>query len=152
MSNLIYIVFAVMMGAAISTQPPINASMARVLGSPLLAATVSIAISLGLVLALWFSWGKSGGDIAAVRSLPWWAVVGGVVGALFVAGSLVAAPVLGVALFFVCVLVGQLLGSSVIDQTGAFGLDVKPMNPMKLIGIFLVVVGAVLVQHSNNGA
>ena len=149
MSNFLYILAAVLMGAALSLQPAINATMARVLGNPLLAAGISISISLVVVVVLWLVWGKAAGDFSQFKYLTWWAVVGGVVGAIFVAGSIVTAPVLGVALFFVCMVAGQLIGSTIIDQIGAFGLEVKPINTMKIVGLGLVILGAGLVQNSN---
>ena len=153
MNNIVYTVAAVGIGAAVSLQPPINAAMARILGSPLLAASISISISLIVVVALWLSWGKGVGEISQIRMLLWWVIIGGVIGVIgviFVAGSIVTVPVIGVALFFICVVAGQLIGSSIIDQWGAFGLAVKPMNTMKLIGIGLVLLGAVLVQNSSS--
>ena len=149
MNNYAYILAAIGIGAALSFQPPINATMARTLGSPLLAATISISISLIVVFVLWLTWGKAQGDLSQVRALPWWVLIGGVVGVVFVAGAVVTAPVLGVALFFVCVVAGQLLGSTIIDQVGAFGLEVKPVNAMKLLGLGLVLLGATLVQNSG---
>ena len=150
MSHIIYIVSAVAMGAALSIQPPINATMARGLGSPLLAASTSICISFAIATMLWLSWGKGAGEISQLRMLPWWVVIGGIVGVVFVAGSVVVAPVLGVALFFVCVVAGQLIGSTLIDQFGGFGLTVKPLNMMKLIGLGLVLLGAALVHNSHS--
>lgn len=150
MSNVLYIAVAVVVGAAISVQPPINATMARGLSSPLLAASISIFISLVIVTILWLSWGKETGNIAQVKMLPWWVIIGGIVGVVFVVGSVVVAPVLGVALFFVCVVAGQLIGSTLIDQFGLFGLTVKPLNMMKLVGLGLVLLGAILVQNSHS--
>jgi len=40
--------------------------------------------------------------------------------------------------------------STIIDQIGAFGLEVKPINTMKIIGLGLVILGAGLVQYSNS--
>lgn len=148
MSNVLYIVAAVFIGAAISVQPPINATMARGLGSPLLAASISIFISFVMVAVLWLSWGKGAGDMSQVPMLPWWVIIGGIVGVVFVAGGVVVAPVLGVALFFVCVVAGQLIGSTLIDQFGLFGLAIKPVSTMKFAGIVLVLLGAALVQNS----
>lgn len=149
MTHLLYAAAAVAIGATLAVQPPINAVSARILGSSLLAATVSIAISLVLVLLLWQSWSRGGGDLEQIRALPWWIVVGGVVGVVFVAGSIVVAPVLGVALFFVCVIAGQLLGSTLVDQVGAFGMPVQPVNATKVLGVVLVLVGAALVETSK---
>lgn len=149
MSNVIYMAAAIVVGAAISVQPPINATMARSLGSPLLASAISIFISLVIVTILWLSWGKGAGDLSQVRAMPWWVVIGGIVGVVFVAGSVVIAPVLGVALFFVCLVAGQLIGSTLIDQFGVFGLTIKPLNIMTLSGIGLVLLGAALVHSSH---
>jgi transporter family-2 protein len=150
MNYVIYITAAVAIGAAISLQPPINATMARSLGSPLLAASISVSISFVFVFVLWSSWGKGAGEISQIKALPWWVILGGILGVIFVAGSIVLAPVLGVALFFACVVAGQLLGSTIIDQLGAFGLAVKPINTMKLVGLGLVLIGSVLVQNSGS--
>lgn len=124
--------------------------MARGLGSPLLAASISIFISLIFVIILWLSLGKGTGDFSQIRLLPWWVIIGGIVGVLFVAGSIVVAPVLGVALFFVCVVAGQLFGSILLDQFGVFGLAVRPLNLMKVVGVGLVLAGAFLVQSSHS--
>lgn len=151
LSNILYIGAAVAIGASLSLQPPINATMARRLGSPLMAASISIAISLFFMVLVWLTLGRGAGDISQVHALPWWVIVGGIIGVIFVAGSVVVAPVLGVALFFACVVAGQLLGSTLGDHFGAFGMDVKPVNSMKLLGLGLILAGAVLVEKSNLG-
>lgn len=150
MSNYLYILAALFMGAALSLQPAVNATMARILGNPLLAASISISISLVIVSVLWLIWFNDAGEPLRFRDLPWWVLVGGVVGAVFVAGSIITAPVLGVALFFVCMVAGQLIGSTIIDHIGAFGLEVKPLNTIKIVGLGLVIFGAGLVQYSNS--
>lgn len=146
MSNLPYLVAAFAIGASLTLQPPINAVVARVLGNPLLAACVSIAISLVTVILVWMASGRGTGDITQVRSLPWWVIIGGVIGVVFVAGSVVVAPVLGVALFFVCVVAGQLVCATVADHFGAFGMAVQPVTGLKLLGLGLVFGGAALVR------
>ncbi len=149
MNNLFYITIAIMIGASLALQPPINVVMARTLGSPLLAASISISISFILVLLIWLTWGKGAGDLTQVKVLPWWVVIGGIIGVVVVVGSIIVAPVLGIALFFICIVAGQLLGSTLIDQFGAFGMQVKPINIKKMLGISLVLAGAILVQNSN---
>jgi len=150
MNYSFYVIAAIAIGACVSLQPPINATTAGVLGSPLLAACISISISLMVVVLLWLTWGKGAGQLAQVKALPWWAVIGGIIGVVFVAGGVVVAPVLGVALFFVCIVAGQLLGSIVADHVGAFGVQVRPVNLMKVLGFGLVLAGAALVRNSNS--
>ena len=149
MVNLLHLAAAVGIGACLSLQPPINAVMARTLGSALLASCVSIAISLVFVVFLWLTWGSGDGDWAQARALPWWVVLGGVIGVVFVAGSVIVTPVVGVALFFACVVAGQLAGSTIADHFGAFGVVPRPIDWGKLFGLALVLAGAALVQRSR---
>jgi len=149
MANLLYVVAAIAIGACVAVQPPINAVMARTLGSPLLAASISIAISMALMLAVLLASGSGSGELARVGALPWWVVLGGAVGVLFVVGGVVVAPVLGIAMFFVCVVAGQVVASALADHVGAFGTAVKPIDATKLLGIALVIAGAALVRGSG---
>ena len=148
MNNALSVLAAIAIGACLSVQPPINATMARALGSPLLAACISVAISLAFVIAVWLASSGPSGELAQLRTLPWWVPIGGLVGVGFVVGGVMVAPELGVALFFVCVVAGQLLGATVVDQLGAFGAAAKPLNLAKLAGLALVLAGAALVRRS----
>ena len=149
MNNMFYIAAAIAIGASVSLQPPINSVMARNLNSPWLAASISISISLIFAILAWLTLSRGAGDLTQVKTLPLWVTIGGIVGVIFVVGGIMVAPALGLALFFVCVIAGQLLGSILADQFGAFGMPVKPVNTMKMLGLGLVLAGAVLVQNSN---
>jgi transporter family-2 protein len=150
MVNLAYIFTAVVIGFMVSLQPTINAVMARELSSSLLASTISIGIAFCLIFFVWQLLGKGEGNISRIPQLPWWIVIGGVAGMVFVVGGVMVAPVLGFALFFVCIVAGQLFGSTLVDHFGAFGVSVKPVSGMKLAGLGLVLAGAALVQYGNN--
>jgi transporter family-2 protein len=79
-------------------------------------------------------------------SLPWWVLIGGAAGALFVLGGIMVAPRLGVAAFFTCIVLGKVLGAAVLEQIGAFGLDAQPIGWTRALGILLVVAGASMTQ------
>lgn len=150
MVNLGYIVIAVLIGCMVSLQPTINVVMGRELSSSLLASATSIGISFFLIFLTWQVLGRGEGEISQIRQLPWWIILGGVAGVVFVVGGVMVAPVLGFALFFVCIIAGQLFGSTLLDQFGGFGLPVKPISGMKLTGLGFVLAGAVLVQFGNS--
>ncbi len=144
--NILYLVAAFGLGALISMQPPINAQISTVLGSPLLAATCSITISLVMILIARAALDHAPIGWSRFPGLPWWALVGGAVGALFVLGALIVAPKIGVAAFFVFVVLGQLTGSAVVDQIGAFGVPLNPITWPRAAGILLVFAGVALTQ------
>ena len=84
---------------------------------------------------------------ARIGQVPWWVYLAGIIGVIFVAGSVVIAPVTGALVFFVCLVAGQLIGSAVADHFGAFGLDVREISLARLGGIALVLAGAVLASN-----
>ena len=143
--NLIYLLSAVLIGMAFATQPAINGAAVKTLGSPVAAAALSVAITLVACLAILPA---SGGTLkpSAILSLPWWVVLGGLIGAFVVAGGATIAPVTGAALFFVCLICGQLLGSVLVDHLGAFGMTERPVSLTKIAGVILAFGGVVLVR------
>jgi transporter family-2 protein len=147
--TLLYLFTALGLGALISMQPAINAQMAIRLGSPLIAATCSIVISLVLIVVAWTALGRAPINWPKLLSLPWWVLIGGAAGALFVLGGIMAAPRLGVAAFFTCVVLGQVLGAAVLDQLGAFGLASQPITRTRISGILLVAAGAAMTQAQS---
>lgn len=143
--TLIYLLSAIAIGMAFATQPAINGAAIKYLGSPVAAAAVSVVITLAACLAML---PFMGGTLrpAAVLSLPWWVVFGGLIGAFVVAGGAAIAPVTGAALFFVCLISGQLIGSVLVDHFGAFGMTAQPVSLTKLAGVALALGGVVLVR------
>lgn len=141
-----YLFAAFALGALISMQPPINSQLSIILGGPLLAAASSITISLTMVLLARLFIDQTTINWVRFTQVPWWTLIGGAAGALFVLGALIVAPKVGVAAFFVFVVMGQLLGAAVIDQVGAFGAAGNPVTWYRAGGITLVVMGAALTQ------
>lgn len=147
--QVFYLLAALGIGALISTQPAINAGIAARLGGPMMAAVCSIAISLAIVVAAWGALGRFEAQWSKLATLPWWALLGGAAGAFFVIGGIMVAPKMGVAMFFICIVLGQLIGAAVADQLGAFGLAQQPVSWLRAAGIALVVAGAALTQAEN---
>ena len=147
MQLLGFMLAAVTVGAMITVQPPLNAIIARHVGSALAATSISILVAFFCSL-LFFAVSGAGRVVpATLAAVPWWAYLGGVVGAVFVASGVVLAPVTGALVFFVCIVAGQLVGSTIIDHYGAFGWAVREISWSRLLGIFLVLAGAVLVSR-----
>jgi transporter family-2 protein len=83
----------------------------------------------------------------AMRALPWYAWVGGLYGAVFVAMAAWAAPRLGVTLFLTAAIAGQLAMALFLDRIGAFGLARVDIGPVRLLGVALVLAGVFLVRR-----
>ncbi len=140
-----YMLAAICVGAMISAQPPLNAILARAIGSQLGATGISIAVAFVCICIILLFTGA--GDVSKALTVPWWVYFAGVVGAIFVGAGVVIAPVTGALVFFVCVIAGQLVGSTLADHFGAFGLAVREATPLRLAGLALVLGGAVMVTR-----
>jgi bacterial/archaeal transporter family-2 protein len=102
--------------------------------------------ALGAVIMIAFA-GRGDLSWTALASVPWWVYLAGFIGTLFVVSGVVIAPITGALLFFVCVVAGQLLGAMLADHFGLFGLQVWPATLQRLLGLALVLDGAVLAQR-----
>lgn len=147
MQSLPFMMAALVIGAFLSAQPAMNAVLARALESPFGAAAISHFIALLSILALVAYVGAGEVTRARLADVPWWIYLAGVIGMVFVASGIVIAPVTGTLVFFVCIVAGQMIGSLLADHYGAFGLEVREANPMRVFGIVLVLTGAVLVSR-----
>jgi transporter family-2 protein len=141
-----YLLFAVAAGAMLPVQFGINAQLAHWLESPLRAALVSFAVgTLGLLavtLPLLRGWPAA----SRLADAPWWLWVGGLMGAFYVVGSIVAAPRLGAVTLVALILAGQAVASLVVDHFGWVGFAEHPISPGRLLGVALVAAGVALVR------
>lgn len=79
--------------------------------------------------------------------LKWWHLLGGLVGAAFVATQAAAVPVIGVAVFTVAVVAGQTANSVVIDRLGIGPAGVQLITPNRIVaGVLAIVAVAVSVS------
>jgi bacterial/archaeal transporter family-2 protein len=141
------IVVAVIVGVILPVQAGVNAQLRSALGHPLAAALVSFTVgTVGLgVLALALRTPVP--FAAALGRSPWWHWVGGLLGAIYVAGTIVLAPRLGAATLIAAVVAGQMLASLVLDQYGWVGFAAHPVTLARALGAALVVTGVILVQR-----
>lgn len=148
MHILPYLFSAVGLGALVAFQPLMNAVVARAIGSSYGAALISIAITLvGAIIVVLIA-GRGEISRATLGTVPWWIFLGGFIGTLFVGGGVVIAPVTGALVFVACVVAGQLIGATLVDHFGLFGVAVRTVTPLRLAGLALVAAGAILALRS----
>lgn len=137
---------AFLAGCLIAIQAPTNALLARGVGSPVNAALISFLVgSLALAaVALALGMRPTAGEW---RALPWYAWVGGLYGAVFVAVAAFAAPRMGVTYFLMVAIAGQLVAALMLDRLGAFGVPRVEVSVVRLAGVMLVLAGAFLVRR-----
>ncbi len=144
MSRGAAIVLAVAAGCFVGLQAPVNARLGKQVGS-LQAATVSFAIgTLALILVAALSSGGVSG-IGNATKAPWWALIGGVLGAFYVTVALVTVRTLGLSSLTAIVVTGQLAIAVVVDRFGLLGIAKQHIDASRIVGLVLLVVGVILV-------
>jgi transporter family-2 protein len=144
MSRGLAVLLGVGAGCLVGMQAPINSRLGKVLGS-VQAATFSFLVGTA-VLLLVASFVRGGlGTLGHVGRAPWWALVGGLLGAVYVTVALVAVRTLGASGLTAVVITGQLVISVVIDRFGLFGIAKQHIDAPRVIGLVLLAAGVVLV-------
>ena len=138
------VVITVAAGALLPAQVGMNTRLAHFVGGPVRASFVSFAVGALILLAIVMVAYRGGGQ--RVAGTPWWAWLGGAVGAVYVVSSIVVGPRLGATTFFGVLVATQLVASVVLDRFGWVGYAKHAPSPGRLAGVGLLVVGALLVR------
>jgi len=94
MDRSLGVVLTAFAGGLVALQAPINSKLGKTIGT-LPAATVSFALGLVVLTTLTVLVGGGFGDVGKAGSLPWYYLLGGVLGAVYVTTVLVAVRTLG---------------------------------------------------------
>jgi transporter family-2 protein len=144
MSRGLAVLLGVGAGCLVGMQAPINSRLGKTVGSTE-AATISFLVgTVALVLILLVVRGGVG-NLGHVGRAPWWALVGGLLGAVYVSVALVAVRTLGASGLTAVVIAGQLLISVAIDRFGLLGVAKQQIGVSRVIGLVLLVAGVALV-------
>lgn len=139
--------FAVFLcGALLPAQGGLNAKLAKSIESPVYAAMICFVVG-AITMALYipftketFSWQLlKGSDVKAVLG-------GGVIGAVFITGSMLALPRLGMALTFGLVVAGQVIISVLLDHFNILVAAEHPINIWRGLGMLLIIAGVAIVE------
>lgn len=137
---------AALVGMGLTVQIGMNATMARVIGTPLLASVVNFAVGL-VALAAFAALAGARAVPGSFGHVPAWAWLGGLLGATYVASVTLLGPRLGAMTLLALVIAGQLLAALLVDQFGVLGYPQVPVTPVRLLGAALLLAGALLVMR-----
>jgi transporter family-2 protein len=137
-------------GAVLPVQGAINAQLRADVDAPItvgafsfLVATASMAVVLVTVLAV----KRSARPTATrLRSVPWWAWLGGACGATYVTSVFVLIPEIGVAPTVALTVAGQQIASVFVDRYGLLRLPRRAISRPRLTGVALLLAGVGLIH------
>jgi len=138
---------ALVAGALMPVQAGINARLREFLGDPIMASLVSFCVGTMALAAFALITRVPWPTLAAAAQAPWWSWFGGALGAFFVAVTIILAFKLGATGLMAWIIAGQLVASVLLDHSGALGFAVREASWQRLVGVLLLLGGAVLVNE-----
>lgn len=110
------IVASCVAGLAIAVQQALNGRVAAAASNGFSAAWVNFTLGcLLLGAAFGVAWALTDYDPVALPSSPWWIYMGGAIGVLFIATAAWVVQKLGVLLFALTAIMGQIIGALLLD-------------------------------------
>jgi transporter family-2 protein len=132
-------------GALQAWGPPINGALRNSLTNPWLASLVSFLPVIAFLACLVLCLPRPLPTMEGINAMPWWAPLGGLIGAVAVVAGLLFVNKIGAGSFAGLTITANILMSLVIDKFGWFGMEVHPLNGCRMLGAALMVGGITLI-------
>ena len=125
--------------------PPMNGALRQSLANPWLSSIVSFRPIIGFLMVVWFCLPRPMPTAEGVSNMPWWAPLGGLMGAFAVIAGLMFVDKVGAGAFAGLTITANIMMSLAIDQFGLFGLEQHSLNLGRILGGALMTGGIVLI-------
>ncbi len=137
--------FIILGGALQACGAAMNGQLNKSMHNAWLASAVSFALITFFFTSLFLIMPSPLPTTKDLAAMPWWAVVGGLVGAVQVYAGLSFVNKVGAGPFMGFTVTASLIASLVIDHFGWFRMEPHPMNIWRALGGILLVGGVSLI-------
>jgi transporter family-2 protein len=134
-------------GALQAWGPPMNNALRKALINPWLSSVVSFVPIVAFLGVVMLCLPRPLPTVSSVSQMPWWAPLGGVIGAFAVVAGLLFVSKVGAGAFAGLTITANILMSLVIDHYGLFGMQVHSLNLPRFAGAGLMVAGIALISR-----
>jgi bacterial/archaeal transporter family-2 protein len=127
--------------------PPMNGALRQSVTNPWLASLISFLPIVAFLACLVLCLPRPMPTVAGISAMPWWAPLGGLVGAFAVVAGLLFVDRVGAGAYAGLTITANILMSLVIDHYGWFGMNVHPLSGWRALGAALMVAGIGLIAR-----
>ena len=132
-------------GALQAWGPPMNGALRNSLTNPWLASLVSFLPIIALLACVLLCLPRPMPTAGGIENMPWWAPLGGLVGAFAVIAGLMFVNKVGAGAFAGLTITANILMSLAVDKFGWFGMEPHPLNGWRMLGAALMIGGIALI-------
>ena len=147
-SYSIFAAWSLLAGAGIPLIGILNSGIARSVGNPFAATAIMFAIAaiVAFGLTLPFDGYPTFAQLGSASPVSYGA---GLLIGFYVLSATVIIPRFGAASFIAYILIAQLVTSAVVDHLGLFGIERRPVDGIKLVGLLVIVAGVAIMEIGN---
>lgn len=138
--------FGIAIGMGSATQTAVNGRLGAVIGAPIHAGLLSLAVGVAVLFILSLVLPGRSRVFRPIPVGPWWKWLGGVLGAFFVVGGALFAPILGTRLMVIAALSGTITAGQLLESRGWIGATKRPLTVRRVSGLVGIFLGVVLVR------
>lgn len=144
--NAAWMIPFIIVGGALQTcGAAMNGQLYKYMINPWLASAISFALVTLFFIAAFLIMPHPLPTTKDIAAMPWWAPIGGLVGAVQVYAGLTLVTKVGAGPFIGFTVTAALIMSLVIDHFGWLRMDPHPITPLRALGGVLLVAGIALV-------
>ncbi len=130
-------------------QIAVNTKLRMVVGKPMAATLLSFTIGWLVCFTYLLFRSSDWPSREAMRTVPWWGWLGGVLGVFYIWTSVIVSPRLGIAITFALIIAGQTAAAMIIDHYGLFGVQIRNISQERILGVLLVVSGGLVLAFAR---
>ena len=136
------------LGIVLAVHLAMNGRVGEIIGNPRVANAVfwCIGALTAIVVGLTGWQSEAFSQITQINPLM---LTAGVMGALLVFAIAALIPQVGAAGLFISLLTGQVITAMVLSHYGWLGSPVEPINIYKIVGVVLMIAGAIIVTYTD---
>ncbi|MDB5665857.1 MAG: family transporter [Cypionkella sp.] len=144
--TLRYALWMLLAGVGIPILAALNSQLGARLGAPVAAGFVLFSVGFITAAVLLLLSGQAPA-LATLSAQPKHLLLAGLFMAFYAFSITWVAPRFGVGNAVFCVLLGQMIAATVIDQFGLFGAAIHTVSPTRAAGIAAMVAGLAMIQR-----
>lgn len=145
LSGYLLLPISLIIGFSLASQAGVNSQLRQALSNPIQAAFISFLVGTIILGILALIQGDSWFKPNDFKTIPWWAWLGGLLGAFNIAMSIFLAPKLGALVLAISIVCGQVIASLALDQNGWLGYPKIEITFNRVLGALFLIVGMFLV-------
>jgi transporter family-2 protein len=139
--------FIILGGALQTCGAAMNSQLFQSLGNKWLANAVSFALIMAFFVCAFAMFPTPLPTAQSLAKMPWWAPLGGLVGAVQVYAGLTLVQKVGAGPFVGLTVTAALITSLVLDHYGWFHMPVHAINWWRVVGGLFMVAGVTLIAR-----